>query len=143
MGDLLDITCVMYLDDILIYNDNVEKHKEHVRQVLERLRKYGLFVKLSKCEFSVTEVEFFSYIIETAGVSMDPRRVVIIKEWKEFQSYREIQVFLRFANFYRRFVHYYSAVIILMTDFLKGMQKGKKPGPFHWPKETSDAFRKL
>jgi transposase InsO family protein len=143
LGDLLDITCVAYLDDILIYSDNVEEHEGHVRQVLERLRKYGLFAKLSKCEFSVTEVEFLGYIIGTAGVSMDPRRVATIREWKEPQSYREIQVFLGFANFYRRFVHRYSSVVVPMTDLLKGMQKGKKSGPFHWPKEASDAFRKL
>ena len=143
LGDLLDITCVIYLDDILIYNDNVEEYKEYIRQILKRFRKYGFFVKLSKYKFSVTEVEFFDYIIGTAGVSINPRKIVIIRKWKEFQSYREIQVFLGFANFYRRFVYRYSTVIIFITDLLKSMQKGKKPDPFHWPQETSDAFRKL
>ena len=64
----------------MIYSDNVEKYKEYIRQVLKRLRKYGLFVKLSKCKFSVTEIEFFGYIIETAGVSIDLRRVAIIRK---------------------------------------------------------------
>jgi hypothetical protein len=90
LGDLLDITCVVYLDDILIYSDNVEEHKKYMRQILERLRKYGLFIKLSKCEFSVTEVEFFNYIIETVNVSMNPCKVVTIRKCKEPQSYREI-----------------------------------------------------
>jgi cell fate regulator YaaT (PSP1 superfamily) len=80
LGDLLDITCVIYLNDILIYSDNVEEYEKYVRQVLERFRKHGFFVKLLKCEFSVTEVEFFGYIIGTAGVSMNSRRVVIIRK---------------------------------------------------------------
>jgi Reverse transcriptase (RNA-dependent DNA polymerase) len=90
LGDLLDITCVMYLDDILIYSDNVEEYEEYMRQFLERFRIYGFFVKLLKCEFSVTEIEFFNYIIGTVSVLINLRRVVIIREWKEFQSYREI-----------------------------------------------------
>jgi hypothetical protein len=68
------------LDDILIYSDNVKEHEGHIRQVLKRFRKYGLFAKLSKCEFLITEIKFFDYIIGTAGVSMDPRKIVTIRK---------------------------------------------------------------
>jgi site-specific recombinase XerC len=87
LGDFLDITCIAYLDDILINSDNVEEHEKHVRQVLERFRKYGFFAKLLKCKFSVTEIKFFGYIIETASVSMNPRKIIIIRKWKKPQSY--------------------------------------------------------
>ena len=68
LGDLLDVICVVYLDDILIFSKSETEHAEHVRQVLERLRQYSLYVKLSKCAFSVKEVEFLSFIVSIASV---------------------------------------------------------------------------
>jgi Reverse transcriptase (RNA-dependent DNA polymerase) len=58
---LLDITCVAYMDDICIFSDSVEEHAKHVREVLDRLRKAGLYVKLSKCEFDKKEIAFLGY----------------------------------------------------------------------------------
>jgi hypothetical protein len=72
---LLDIICITFLDNICIYSDLIEKYEEHVRQILDRLRIYGLYCKLSKCEFSMKKITFFKYIIGVAGVSMDPRKV--------------------------------------------------------------------
>ena len=68
------------MDDILIFSRNVEEHKAYIRVVLERLREYSLYVKLSKCEFSVTKVSFLEYRVEAVGVSMDPSRVEVIKD---------------------------------------------------------------
>ena len=70
--DLLDICCVVYLDDILIYSRNEREHKKHVTMVMECLWKAHLFIKQSKCEFSVSEVAFLGYIIGTHGISMEP-----------------------------------------------------------------------
>jgi hypothetical protein len=140
---LLDLIAVAYMDDIMIYSFEREEHAEHVRKVLRRLRKYGLFAKLSKCEFSTTSVDFLGFRISTAGVSMDPSRVQAIEDWPAPTSFREIQVFLGFANFYRGFIVYYSAVVAPITDLLSGMVKGKKTGPFEWTEAANDAFRVL
>jgi hypothetical protein len=142
-SDLLDIICVAYLDDIVVYSESVEEHEDHVRQVLDRLRKYSLYCKLSKCQFSTTEMEFLGFIVGTAGVSMDPRRVATVRDWPPPESYHDIQIFLGFANFYRRFIHRYSAVVAPITNLLKGMQKGRKSGPFDWPDEAKEAFCEL
>ena len=75
---LLDLIAVAYMDDILVFSYPGENHTEHVRTVLLRLRKYGLYVNLSKCEFDTTVVDFLGYRISTAGVSMDPSRVQAI-----------------------------------------------------------------
>ena len=123
---LLNETCVTFMNDIMIYSRSVEEHTTHVRQVLKRLRENGLYVKLSKCEFSTTEVDFLGYRISTTGVSMDTRRVQAIQEWPAPKSFRDIQVFLRFINFYRGFISQYSAVVVSITDLLIKMQKGKK-----------------
>lgn len=61
--DLLDVTVVVYLDDILIYSDNPADHKRHVREVLRRLRKHGLYARPDKCEFHKDSVEYLEYIL--------------------------------------------------------------------------------
>jgi hypothetical protein len=75
---LFNIICVAFLDDICIYSDLIKKHKEHVRQILDRLRTYGLYCKLFKCEFFVKKITFFEYIIRVAGVSIDFRKIQTI-----------------------------------------------------------------
>jgi RNase H-like domain found in reverse transcriptase/Reverse transcriptase (RNA-dependent DNA polymerase)/Integrase zinc binding domain/Integrase core domain/Chromo (CHRromatin Organisation MOdifier) domain len=140
---LLDRICVAYIDDILIFSKTRAEHTTHVRQVLDRLRKARLYVKLSKCMFYTQEVDFLGYRVGIAGVSMDPRKVATIEEWQEPKSFHDIQVFLGFTNFYRRFIFRYSAITAPMTDLLKGMEKGKKKGPFEWTAEASQAFRAL
>jgi hypothetical protein len=72
LGALVDDICVVYLDDILIYSENKEQHAKHVRQVLERLQQWGLYAKLSKCEFHTRYIEFLGFIVTSSGVMMDP-----------------------------------------------------------------------
>jgi Reverse transcriptase (RNA-dependent DNA polymerase) len=128
----LDIFCITYLNDIIVYSERVEDYKEHVRKVLERLRQYNLYTKLSKCLFSIEELEFLGYIVEILGILMDYRRVVTIRDWLTPTIYYEIQIFIRFSNFYRRFIIRYLVVVALMTDLLKGIEKGRKYGSFMW-----------
>jgi len=73
--DFLDELLVVYLDDMLIYSDNLKEHRKHVQNVLEWLREAGLFLKPSKCEFHKQEVEFLGFVIGINGVRMDPAKV--------------------------------------------------------------------
>ena len=116
----LDVFCIVYLDDILIYtSEKGAKHKEAVRWVLEQLRKYGLYANLKKCRFGTDEVHFLGYIVSPSGIHMEPERIESIKNWPEPQSIREIQVFIGFANFYRRFIRNFSAIAGPLTSMLK------------------------
>src|SRR5271156_1105016 len=92
LAGLLDNTCSAYLDDTLIFSETRESHTTHVRQVLERLRKARLYVKLSKCKFYAQEIDFLGYRIGVAGVSMDPHKVATIQEWPEPASFHDVQV---------------------------------------------------
>src|SRR6266516_2204659 len=74
---------------------------------------------------------------------MDPRRVTAIDEWEAPKTFRELQVFLGFANFYRRFVAGYSRITAPLSDLLKGSKDGKKSGPFDFPEKARSAFQKL
>ena len=140
---LIDQFCVVYLDDILIYSETPEEHIRHVKQVLERLRRASLFVSLKKCEFFTTEVEFLGFIVSTDGVSMDKRRVAAIQEWPKPKSYHDVQVFLGFVNFYRRFIHHYSQIAGPLTGLLKGSENGRKAGQLEWSVEANQAFARL
>ena len=101
LSGLLDIFCVVYLDDILIYLQAGESHEDHVWQVLERLWQYKLYANLKKCIFSATLIEYLGFIVGMEGVSMDLDRVTTVMEWPRPTSFTEVQQFLGFANFYR------------------------------------------
>ena len=137
---LVDVTCVVYLDDILIFSETPADHWRHVKEVLQRLRQFQLYANRKKYEFFTTRVEYLGFIVSTAGVEMDARRVETIRDWPTPKTYREVQVFLGFANFYRRFIHYYSAIIAPLTSLLKGSKDGKKTGPLEWPDDVQAAF---
>src|SRR5436190_15927373 len=70
LAGLVDVTCIVYIDDILIYSKDPKVHRRHVAEVLERLRTHELYAKLSKCKFSTDTVEFLGFMIGSDGVAM-------------------------------------------------------------------------
>ena len=78
LTNLINNFCVVYLDDILIYSSSQEEHLDYVKQVLERLRRFSLYISLKKCEFFITEVEFLDFIMFIDDVVMNKRRVKAI-----------------------------------------------------------------
>ena len=163
LGGLVDITCVVYLDDILIYSEKEEDHERHVREVLERLFEWNLYAKASKCTFFTKSVEFLGFIVTPQGVVMDPVRVQTIREWPEPKRFRDIQVFLGFANFYRRFIFNYSEVVRPLVNHMvsasspdtsqagskKKTTRQNQKGPTKWykpwtyPDDVREAFLAL
>ena len=111
----LDIFCTAYLDDILIYSDNIEEHREHVKSVLEALSNAGLYLKPEKCEFHTTSVKYLGLIISPSGVSMDSAKVKAIKQWESPVNLTDVRSFIGFANFYRRFILGYSSIVAPMV----------------------------
>jgi len=114
---LVDDFCIVYLDDILVFSKTQEEHKEHLQRICERLRGAELYAKPSKCQFFQQEIEFLGFIISTKGIHMDPKRIQTIKEWENHppRSYRDLQVFLGFCNFYRRFIQDFRKIARLLT----------------------------
>ena len=135
--EYLDQFMVAYLDDILIYSPDPNTHEQHVRLVLSKLREYGLYAKFEKCAFERPSVEFLGYIVSPNGISMDQKKVVAIQEWQPPTRVRDVQSFLGFANFYRRFIKGFSSIaqpLVALT---------RKDKPFRWTPVEQTAFESL
>ncbi|KAK3518695.1 hypothetical protein QTP70_008578 [Hemibagrus guttatus] len=109
--DLLGKGVIAYIDDILVYSKSPEEHVLHVREVLSRLQCHHLYVKLEKCEFYRTTVTFLDYVISQWGVEMDMGKVRSVTDWSAPNTVRELQRFLGFANFYRRFIRFITTAL--------------------------------
>jgi predicted aspartyl protease len=135
--DYLDDFCTAYLDDILIYSDDPLEHTGHVHLVLERLRSAGLQADIKKSEFNVTETKYLGFIISTTGIRVDPDKVAAVKHWKQPRTVKQIQSFIGFCNFYRRFIRSFGRMarpLIRLT---------RKNVSFDFNEDCIDAFEKL
>jgi len=99
-SDLLDVCVVIYLDNILIYSNNMSEHYRHVKEVLKCLYKASLYAKAEKCEFHFESVEYLGYILSPSGLTMSDNKIKIVQDWPEPKKVKDIQSFLGFANFY-------------------------------------------
>ena len=140
---LINHIYMIYLDDILIYFKTREKHWKCVRKMLERLRQFKLYAKLSKCSFMTQMIEFLEYIINNHGVFMNSRRVKVIQTWFESKTLRELQIFLEFANFYKRFVRFYVKITRALTKLFKESKQRRQSGSFIFEKAARQAFRRF
>lgn len=116
LRDFISRFIFVYLNDILIFSKSLSEHETHIRQVLQRLLENRLFVKGEKCEFHMSTVAFLGYIIERRNLRPDPAKVKAVMDWPEAPNRRQLQRFLCFANFYRRFIRDYSKVALPLTQ---------------------------
>lgn len=116
LREFLDISCFVYLDDILIFSKSKEEHERHIEQILAKLSEHRLTASPGKCQFFVTEVVFLGFVISTAGLSMDPMKLKTIAEWPYPSDIADLRRFLGFSNFYRRFIPAFSQVVAPLTD---------------------------
>ncbi|GJT94087.1 putative reverse transcriptase domain-containing protein [Tanacetum coccineum] len=100
----LDKFVIVFIGDILIYSKNKKKHEEHLKAILELLKKEKLYAKFSKCEFWIPKVQFLGHVIDSKGIHMDPAKIESIKDWVSPKSPMEIRQFLGLARYYRRFI---------------------------------------
>jgi hypothetical protein len=136
-SDMVDVCVVVYLDDILIYSNDTASHKKHVKEVLRRLRKHGLYARADKCEFHTEQVEYLGYVLSPEGLSMAADKVKVIQDWPEPRKVKDVQSFLGFANFYRRFIYNYSDIVVPLTRLTH------KDIRFQFDEEARSAFNYL
>ena len=128
---------LVYMDDILIFSEDTESHIRTVNEVLAIMEKYQLFLKPEKCEFHKTEVEYLGLIVGNGCVRMDPIKVAGIRDWERPQAVKDVQSFLGFTNFYRKFIRDYSRLARPMVDLTR------KTVSWSWGKAQEDSFKAL
>ena len=106
--DHLDDFIVVYIDDILIYSNTLAEHKRHVRKALEIMKANNFYGRVDKCVFHKDSCDYLGFHVSADGVSMDPAKLKSITEWPEPSCVKDVQSFLGFLNFYRRFIANFS-----------------------------------
>ncbi|KAI2661141.1 Transposon Tf2-6 polyprotein [Labeo rohita] len=135
--DMLNRWVIVYIDDILIYSSSHAEHVRHVRAVLQRIIEHHLYAK-EKCEFHLDKISFLGYIISPAGVTMDKKKVQAVLNWPRPATLKELQRFLGFSNFYRRFIRHFSTVAAPLTAMIKKGASG-----LTWSQPAIQAFNDL
>ena len=137
LQDFVGNTCLVYLDDIIIFSKTLDSHERNVKEILETLSNANLKINLEKSIFSKTKVKFLGHLISGNTIQPDPEKTEVIKNWPKPSNVKELQRFLGLANYYRRFVKGFSSLAIPMYDLLK------KGSIWRWDKKCEDHFSEL
>ncbi len=116
LREYLDDFAITYLDDILIYSDDLEMHHSHVHKVLRKLSERTLYVKKSKSKFEAKEIKFLNYIIQPGQIKKNSKKTNAVRNWPSSKWVKEVQAFLRLMNYYWKFVPNYAKIAEPLTQ---------------------------
>ena len=119
LAEYLDIYTVIYLNNIIIYLKDLKKYRKHIKIVLKKPLVKNLRYKLKKYEFHKTEIDFLRFLIRIERIKINPIKIKVVKEWLKLRNLIELQRFLGFGNFNRRFIKNYSTIILLFMELTK------------------------
>ncbi|GJT23521.1 putative reverse transcriptase domain-containing protein [Tanacetum coccineum] len=127
----LDTFEIVFIDEILIYSNHKQEHEEHLKIILELLKKEELYAKFSKCEFWIPKVQFLGHVIDSEGIHVDPAKIESIKDWASPKSPTEIRQFLGLAGYYEDLLNSFQRFAKPMTKLTQ-----KKCQSLHYLKEA-------
>ena len=104
LGDMNMQSCLIYLDDIVVFSRTFEEHIERLEKVFERLVEAGLKLSPAKCNLFQKELKYLGHIVSPEGIATDPKKVECVREWPVPQNLKQLQSFLGFIGYYRRFI---------------------------------------
>lgn len=114
---------LIYLDDIIIFSQDMEDHFKQLNEVLQRLHSAGLKLKPTKCELLQSEVLYLGHVVGKEGIKPNPKITKSIKKWKTPQNVKQVQQFLGLCNYYSQFIHKFSDISAPLSSLT---QKDKK-----------------
>ena len=119
----LDLTVIIYLNDIVIYFMNKKQHIKNVKWMLDRLRDHKLFINMKKCKFFKNSIDFLSFVVSSKRVQMQQDKIDVIQKWSTSRNMSEILRFLELCNFYKRFIKNFSKLTLSLISMLKESTK--------------------
>ena len=123
---------IVFFDDILIYSPTYSSHIRHLNEVLSILTKNQFYVKLSKCTFACTTVEYLGHLFANGELKADPSKIEAMLSWPTPTSVRQLRGFLGLTGYYRRFVAHYASIAGPLTELLKDS--------FVWSETAASSF---
>ncbi|XP_042035405.1 uncharacterized mitochondrial protein AtMg00860-like [Salvia splendens] len=121
---------IVFFDDILVYSPSMEAHEEHLAAVLSVLHNNSFFVKLSKCFFCSTTVDYLGHLISDGLLKADPTKIEAMTAWPQPKTVKQLRGFLGLTGYYRRFIAGYAMIAAPLTELLKkdGFEWTPRPG---------------
>ena len=116
------ITCLIYIDNIIVFGRTFEEHVQRLEQIFERIREAGLKLKPTKCNMFKQEVIFLGYVVSGEGVRPSPVNSTKILDWPEPRTAKQEKQFVAMGSYYRRYVRNFASMVRPMTELTK---KGK------------------
>jgi hypothetical protein len=138
LKEFIENFIVVYLDDILIYNNTKAEHLKHLAIVMRKLQQEKLLINMKKSSFMKTELIYLGFFISANELKMDPSKVEVINNWPSPRNVFEVRSFHGLASFYRKFIRNFSGISTTMMDTVKKRHKS-----FHWIAEVEKSFNLL
>ena len=135
-------SCLIYLDDIIVFGRTLEEHNERLLSVLKRLHDAGVKLSKTKCHFGKESVKFLGHIISQRGIETDPEKTKKIREWECPKTMKDLVTFLGFASYYRKFVQNFSIIAAPLENIVK-RDKISKNQQIQWNTGMQDSFHNI
>ena len=129
--------CLVYLDDVIILGKTFSDHLANLKLFFDRIREAGLKLQPKKCKFAQHEVQFLGHIVSDKGVSTDLKKVEEVATWPTPRITKEVQQFLGFAGYYRRFIRDFAEIARPLHKLTE------RSATFKWTTDCQNAFDKL
>ena len=129
--------CLIYLDDIIVVAKTFSEMLQNLETVFQRLSSAGLKLKAKKCNVFSEQVEFLGHIISPEGIATDPKKIEVVKEWKEPSTVSEVRSFVGLCSYYRCYIKGFADIVKPHNKLTEEKEK------LIWTKECQEAFDSL
>lgn len=140
LGDLVNVTCVVYIDDIVIFSNSVEEHEKHLREVMDRLRSERLYCSSKKTQFFRREIEFLGHKISAEGTRPVEDKVKAVRDWKTPRSPKTVRQFLGTVGWMKKFIDGLEKHLSSLTPLTSVKMDAKS---FAWGEKEEVAFQNI
>ena len=127
----------MYVDDVLVHSTTAEQHRDHLRQVFQRLHEAGLTLKGKKCHIAMSEVHYLGHVFSGAGMTPNVQKIKAVQDWPTPTTVKEVRRFLGLASYYRRYIQHFADISKPLNSLTW------KDVSFEWSDQCAAAFHEL